>query len=146
MGNHAAVYVIERERPTESDGPSAASIRKLLDRFYDRVRCDPHLGPLFNRATPGDCRSHLVTMHDFWTSLMLTSGSYKGAPVAVHLRGDGTEPPVFTRWLRLFRDTCLELFPDVVADRLYAKAVPIAESLKLAVFYRSDRPWQRIAP
>jgi hemoglobin len=146
MGNHAAVYVIERERPTESGGPSAASIRKLLDRFYDRVRCDPHLGPLFKRALAGDCRSHLVTMHDFWISLMLTSGRYKGTPVAVHLRGDGTEPQAFTRWLMLFRETCLELFHDDAADRLYAKAVRIAESLKLAVVYRSDRPWQGIAP
>jgi hemoglobin len=85
-------------------------------------------------------------MHDFWTSLMLTSGRYKGTPVAVQLRGDGTEPRLFIRWLMLFRDICLELFSDVVADRLYAKAVRVAESLKLALFYRSDRPWQRIAP
>jgi hemoglobin len=73
-------------------------------------------------------------MHDFWTSLMLTSGRYKGTPVAVHLRGDGTEPQAFTRWLMLFRETCLELFHDDAADRLYAKAIRIAESLKLAVF------------
>jgi hemoglobin len=146
MGNHATIHVIERKRRTGRREPSADSIRGLLDRFYDRVRCDPHLGPLFNRAIPENCRSHLVTMHDFWTSLMLTSGRYKGTPVAVHLREDGTEPRFFTRWLMLFRDTCRELFPDFVADTYFAKAVCIAESLKLAVFYRSDRPWQEIAP
>jgi hemoglobin len=138
--------VIEIERPTASGEPSADSIRDLVNRFYDRVRCDPQLGPLFKRTIPEDCRSHLVTMHDFWTSLMLTNGRYRGFPVAVHLREDGTEARVFTRWLMLFRDTCLELFPEDVADGLYAKAVRIAESLKLAVFYRPDRPWQRITP
>jgi hemoglobin len=145
MGNHAAI-VIEIERPTASGEPSADSIGHLVNCFYDRVRCDPQLGPLFKRTIPEDRRSHLVTLHYFWTSLMLTSGRYKGYPVAVHLRGNGTEARVFTRWLMLFRDTCLELFPADVADELYAKAVRMAESLKLAVFYRPDRPWQRITP
>jgi hemoglobin len=33
------------------------------------------------------------------------------------------------------------MFDDGVSDALRAKAERIAESLKLALFYRPDRPW-----
>ena len=85
-------------------------------------------------------------MHDFWSSVMLTSGRYKGNPVAVHLRVEGIEPPLFARWLALFNETCSELLDETVAAAFHAKASRIAESLKLALFYRPDRPWQRSAP
>ena len=103
-------------------------------------------GPIFERAIPGDWAPHLATMHDFWSSVMLTSGRYKGNPVAVHLRVEGIEPRLFARWLALFDETCRELFDDDAADAFRAKAERIAESLKLALFYRPDRPWQRSAP
>ena len=85
-------------------------------------------------------------MHDFWSSIMLTSGRYKGNPVAVHLRVEGMEPQLFGRWLALFAETCRELFDDDVAEAFRAKAERIAESLRLALFYRPDRRWQRSAP
>jgi hemoglobin len=85
-------------------------------------------------------------MHDFWSSVMLTSGRYKGNPVAIHLRVEGIEPQLFARWLALFDETCRELFDDDVADAFRTKAVRIAESLKLALFYRPDWPWQRGTP
>jgi hemoglobin len=85
-------------------------------------------------------------MHDFWSSVMLTSGRYKGNPVAVHLRIKGVEPQLFARWLELFNETCNEQFDDRVARAFRAKAGRIAESLKFALFYRPDRPWQRSAP
>ena len=70
----------------------------------------------------------------------------KGNPVAIHLRVEGIEPQLFARWLALFDETCRELFDDDIADAFRAKAERIAESLKLALFYRPDRPWQRSAP
>jgi hemoglobin len=85
-------------------------------------------------------------MRDFWSSVMLTSGRYKGNPVAVHLRIEGMEPRLFDRWLELFSDTCGELFDESLAESLRAKALRIAESLKLALFYRPDRPWPRSVP
>jgi hemoglobin len=41
----------------------------------------------------------------------------------------------------LFNETCGELFDDGVSEEFRAKAARIAESLKLALFYRPDRPW-----
>ena len=65
---------------------SENAIRHLVDTFYAKVRADPALGPIFERAIAGDWGPHLARMRDFWSSVMLTSGRYKGNPVAVHLR------------------------------------------------------------
>jgi hypothetical protein len=64
------------------DHISEDGIRRLVDEFYARVRADTELAPIFNRAIPGDWGLHLATMRDFWSSVMLTSGRYKGNPVA----------------------------------------------------------------
>jgi hemoglobin len=80
-------------------------------------------------------------MYAFWSSVMLTTGRYKGNPVAKHLAIPDIQPHLFQRWLRLFNETCRELFDDPVSAEFRAKAERIAESLKLALFYRPDRPW-----
>lgn len=116
-------------------------IRRLVDAFYEKVRADPQLAPIFHRAIPGDWEPHLATMRDFWSSVMFTSGRYKGNPVAVHKRLDGMEPELFGRWLALFGETCEELFAEPIAASLREKAARIAESLRLALFYRPDRAW-----
>jgi len=133
--------------PATSSGrvgrPSEDDIARLVDAFYAKVRTDSELGPVFARAV-ADWPRHLATMCDFWSSVMLTSGRYKGNPVAVHQQVAGMEQELFARWLALFDQTCRELFDDERADAFRGKAVRIAESLKLALFYRPDRPWPPI--
>ena len=128
------------------DRISEAAIRRLVDDFYVKVRTDPELGPIFARAIAGDWEPHLAKMRDFWSSVMLTTGRYKGNPVATHLRVDGMEALLFGRWLELFGYTCGELFVDGVAEAFRAKAARIAESLKLALFYQPVRSRTRSAP
>ena len=138
----------QRTDPTSKfEYVSERGIECLVDEFYRRVRLDPKLAPIFDRAiSGGDWGPHLATMRDFWSSVMLTSGRYKGNPVAKHLRLEGMEPHLFDHWLGLFTQTCRELFDDDVAAAFVVKAQRIAESLKLALFYRPDRPWPRILP
>ena len=115
---------------------SEEGIGFLVDHIYAKVRVDPVLGPVFERALQGKWGPHLETMRNFWSSVMLTSGRYKGAPVPAHLRVKGIEPQMFDRWLRLFGETCDDLFENEVAEAFRAKAARIAESLKLALFFR----------
>jgi hemoglobin len=123
------------------DQVSERGIECLVDEFYKRIRVDQKLAPIFSRAIPGDWDPHLATMRDFWSSVMLASGRYKGNPVAKHLKLEGMAPHLFDRWLTLFAETCHELFEDTLANAFVAKAERIAESLKIALFYRPDRPW-----
>ena len=65
---------------TRLDRITEDAIHRLVDDFYDKIRADPELGPIFLRAIPGDWSPHLATMRKFWSSVMLTSGRYKGRP------------------------------------------------------------------
>lgn len=117
---------------------SEDGIALLVDHFYAKVRVDPVLGPIFERVVRGEWGRHLETMRNFWSSVMLASGRYKGAPVPAHLRIRIIEPQMFDHWLQLFCETCDELFESEVAGAFRAKAVRIAESLKLTLFFRLD--------
>lgn len=108
----------------------------LIPRFYVRVRDDALIGPVFNDAI-GDWEHHLEKLVAFWSSVMLTSGRYKGNPMAAHLKHLPTiTPPMFDRWLALWADVTDEMLPSETAIALQGKAARIAESLKLALFFR----------
>ena len=118
------------------------TIRHLVDAFYERVRRDSTLGPIFAAAITEDAwPEHLAKMYAFWSSVMLTSGRYKGDPVGAHRKVTGVEPPMFSNWLDLFEATAKELFVAEIAESFACKARRIAESLKLALFFRPDRNW-----
>jgi hemoglobin len=124
----------------KDDGISEDGIVRLVDRFYAKIRADAQLGPIFERVVRGKWDKHLEKMRDFWSSVMLTTGRYKGAPALAHLRIKDIEPASFDRWLRLFGETCDELFDGEAAEAFRAKAARIAESLKLALFFRPAPP------
>ena len=118
---------------TVADRLSEDAIARLVDEFYARIRIDPALGPVFARAIPGDWGPHLAIMRNFWSSVMLTSGRYKGNPVAVHHRVEGIELELFDRWLALFEATAAEVCPPEAALHFVERAHRIAASLELGV-------------
>ncbi|MDB5409310.1 MAG: preprotein translocase subunit TatC [Rhodospirillales bacterium] len=111
-----------------------AEIAALVDRFYEKARQDRELGPVFAGAVH-DWETHLATMRDFWSSVMLTSGRYKGNPFAAHLRHT-LRPEFFATWLALFAEAADELVAPAIASELRMKSARIAESLKIGLFYR----------
>jgi len=78
---------------------------------------------------------------------MLTSGRYKGNPMAAHMKHrDRLTPDLFGRWLALWNATAAEAMPAAAAAALQAKAARIAESLQLALFYKPSPPPARHPP
>ena len=115
-----------------------AGLERLVHEFYARVREDAELGPIFNGAI-ADWPEHLAKLHAFWSSVMLTSGRYKGQPVPAHVKHrESITPALFERWLALWGKTARELMAAEAAAALEAKAARIAESLQLAMFFRLD--------
>ena len=111
-------------------------LKRLVALFYARVRSDAELGPIFNEAI-GDWPAHLEKLVAFWSSVMLTTGRYKGNPVAAHaLHKARITPALFQRWLTLWQQATAETLPTAVADKIQAKAARIAESLQLALFFK----------
>jgi hemoglobin len=127
------------------EGIDEAALTNVVHTFYGKVRDDPELGPVFDYAI-SDWPHHLGKMVDFWSSVMLTTGRYKGNPVMMHIKHKPRiNPPLFDRWLELWRETTEELVPPEAAAALQAKAARIAESLQLAMFFRLDPPPSRPA-
>jgi len=115
-----------------------AGLERLVHAFYARVREDAELGPIFNRAI-ADWPEHLAKLQAFWSSVMLTSGRYKGQPVPAHVKHrESITPALFDRWLALWGRTARELMTPEAAAALEARAARIAESLKLAMFFRLE--------
>ena len=116
-----------------------AGLEALVGAFYARVRADAELGPIFNAAID-DWPHHLEKLAAFWSSVMLTSGRYKGQPVPAHMKHkDRITPELFDRWFDLWKQTTDELMEPDAALALQEKATRIAESLKLAMFFHLDR-------
>ena len=97
------------------------------------------LGPVFNGAI-GDWPGHLERLAAFWSSVMLTSGRYKGNPMAAHLKHRSSiAPEMFDRWLGLWRETAREHLDEPAAQAIIDKAERIAESLQLGLYFTLHR-------
>ena len=128
--------------------PTETQIENLVATFYAGIRRHPSLGPIFEREMGCDWTAHLRTMCDFWSSVMLTSGRYKGRPIPAHVKLTGIEPAHFAQWLVLFEATAKELFQPALAAAFIEKARRIAESLKLGFAFHSKTPeiWADLPP
>lgn len=116
-----------------------ADIARMVLTFYARVREDAVLGPIFNGAIE-NWPHHLDKLQAFWSSVLLTSGRYKGQPMAAHLRHEQhMTPENFARWLELWRQISVELLAPETAAIFREKADRIAESLQLGVHYHRER-------
>lgn len=118
-----------------STGIDEVMIRRLVHAFYDRVRADTLLGPIF-AARITDWAPHLDRMCAFWSSVMLMSGRYHGRPMPAHapLPIDATH---FDHWLALFAATADDVCPAGAAAQFVAKSRLIAESLERGVALHS---------
>jgi hemoglobin len=112
-------------------------ISALVDAFYAKVRRDPDIGPIFN-AIVDDWPYHLALLKDFWSTVLLTTGRYKGDPMMKHLQLS-LDPPHFERWLSLFAETANEVLTPVHAAIVIARSQRIAENFQMGIAYQQAK-------
>lgn len=100
----------------------------LVDRFYDRIREHPTLGPVFNAAVE-DWPEHKRMLTSFWASVMLGARSYRGNPMAQH-RAHPIRAEHFDQWLALWRQTAVEVLAPGHAQLVCSQAERIGNSLR----------------
>ena len=115
----------------EETGLDEAILRTLVHRFYDRVRADEVLGPVF-AARITDWGPHLERMVTFWSSVALMTGDYHGQPMQAH-RHLALTPAHFARWLALFTETARTHFTAEGAAHMTERAQRIARSLEMGL-------------
>ena len=102
-------------------------IVELVYGFYDRVRQDTVLGPIFQNHVK-DWDTHLGVMEEFWSSLLLKTDGYQGNPMGKHLSLSHIQASHFEQWLRLFKETCEERDNQAMAELAMEYAQRIARS------------------
>jgi hemoglobin len=99
-------------------------IKKLVDNFYNKVRRDDVLAPVFAiRIT--DWQPHLDTMYNFWNMAIFGKKEYTGNPFPKHMDLP-IESAHFNRWLYHFMETLNESFEGPVATEAMQKASTVA--------------------
>lgn len=96
-----------------SDIETRADVERLVDTFYDRIREDDLLGPIFNDVARVDWARHLPKMYAFWDAMLFGSHGFEGNPLAVHVALARRVPigmREFSRWLELFYANIDSLF------------------------------------
>ncbi|WP_027170569.1 group III truncated hemoglobin [Mesorhizobium sp. WSM3224] len=113
-----------------------AMIRRVVHGFYDEIRHDELLGPIFHqRIQPDEWPHHLAKMCDFWSATLLRTARYEGRPLPPHLAIASLGEAHFQRWLKLFRATVRSICPPEVAALFMNRALRIAHSFRLAVAF-----------
>lgn len=107
---------------------SEEEVQRLVHGFYDRVRVDPVLGPVFDRHIQ-DWGPHLSKMVDFWSGALRGTARFRGAPMPKHAALPGLSVELFNRWLQLFGETTATLGNERMEARANDLANRIAESL-----------------
>lgn len=125
---------------------SEETVAHLVDRFYAKVRNDPRLGPVIERAIAGDWETLLARMRSFWASKMRADENYPGDPVSVHLRLEEIDVGLIKRWVELFDETCVEVFDERLAATFRATAASLAERLTASCLSRLPECGEGSAP
>lgn len=119
---------VAAEKP-ETDILTENDVKLLVNTFYDKVRKDEILAPVFEPIIKDNWETHLLRMTDFWSTLLLYTKKYKDDPMPKHL-------PLligkdhFDRWLLLFNITIDELFEGTIAENARKRANSIAKIMK----------------
>ena len=106
----------------------ASTIATLVDHFYEKVRVDAQIGPVFNAAVH-DWDAHKRLLTSFWSSIALRAGTYRGNPMAAH-RPLPIQAEHFDRWLALWLETCSKALDAPHAMQMVDYAKRIGRSLK----------------
>jgi hemoglobin len=112
-------------------GITEAMIERLVHAFYDKVRADEVLAPVFD-ARIREWEPHLAQMCAFWSSVALMTGRYHGTPMVKHMPLP-VDAGHFDRWLELFERTAREICHFEAAEHFVERARRIAASLELGV-------------
>jgi hemoglobin len=107
-------------------------IRDVVVAFYRRAFTDDLLGPVFVDVARMDLDEHLPTMCDFWETVLLRTGAYRGNALRPHLLLNAQvrlTPEHFDRWLRLWTTTIEERHRGERADHAALQARRIAGAL-----------------
>lgn len=122
-----------------TDLKNRTDVNVLVCTFYDKIRHDELLGPIFNKMiSEKEWPAHLEKLTDFWETNLFGVARFKGNPTQKHIKTDAyfnymIDEQHFDRWLTLWKNTIQELFVGDKATRAQMAAYSIAEIQKVVL-------------
>lgn len=114
-------------------------IKLLVDTFYDRVRKDEFLAPIFEEKLKDKWPKHLDIMYRFWQTILLEEHTYQGSPFVKHV-GLPVDKAHFQRWIAIFYKTVDDLFTGKIATEAKWRADRMAEMFAYKLEYFKNTP------
>ena len=118
-------------------------IKTLVDAFYEKVRQDELLAPIFNEQIQDRWPQHLEKMYAFWQTILLDERTYYGSPFPPH-----AQLPVnhshFQRWVELFTVTADTLFRGEKAYEAKWRAGKMAEMFESKIGYYQKKEFKNL--
>lgn len=111
------------------DIESREDVELLVNTFYDKIRINELLGPIFNEVAKVNWETHLPKMYSFWSSLLLGEHSFSGNPMMKHVelsKQTAMTEAEFSEWLLHFNQTVDDLFEGERANEAKVRAANIA--------------------
>lgn len=105
------------------------NIVKLMEIFYEKVRKDKDLGPIFNNAigvSDEEWTEHKAKIGNFWAGMLLGEGDYNGQPLKKHLELPPFPQEFFEVWLKLFEESLNRVYNEEMKSVILQRAQMIA--------------------
>ena len=116
-----------------------ADIKLLVDDFYDKVKIDPLLGPVFNGVLKDHWPEHMEKLYRFWQTILLEEHTYHGSPFVPHAQLP-IEKKHFDRWIKLFEETVDDHFIGEKATEAKWRANKMAEMFQYKIEQNRENP------
>lgn len=117
-----------------ADISTSEDVRRLVDSFYDEVRQDSVLGPVFDTIIGEDWSHHLPILYGFWEMVLFGTGGYNGQVIAKHIAVHQKLPlgeAHFSRWLGHWEKTIAANFSGPRADEAVKRARLMMDLIRL---------------
>jgi hemoglobin len=116
-------------------------IREVIAAFYEKVKRDPALGPVFNTIIGDDWDAHLEKITSFWLFVTRLGTGYRTRDfMPAHVRHAAIRASLLPQWLHLFRETVNDVCPPPAAKVLIEIAEGMADSIRLSLDRRDTYP------
>lgn len=123
----------------KKDIQNREDVHLLVCTFYQNIRIDNLLGPIFNKMIKKEeWPIHLDKLTDFWETNLFGIPKFKGNPTQKHIQTDAAfnhtiDQVHFDRWLHIWGKTITNLFEGDLATRAQMAAHSIAQIQNMVI-------------
>ena len=116
-------------------------INTLVKAFYEKIKVDDLLGPIFNRhISKEQWPVHIEHLTDFWETNLFGKRKFKGSPTQKHINVDQNHAHTidqkhFGKWIQLWFETINERYEGELASKAKEAARRMAHGQFMSIWH-----------